>query len=184
MTGGMLEIPTVLGNKGGAQTLVLLAELRRYLLADQVFDWDLAERITVDFDIEHVFIFLGIVCYLRSCDGTAHVFVVFRLACVELAWVVRMHATQRTCVFQLDFDIEDCDDLSFPLTNIHISIHAQNFCDLCRRSILLSLGANELFLKILLRRYSDILVHPVPIVRVVQNHGFNDSATKQGVYGR
>ena len=76
----------------------------------------------------------------------------------------------RTFVLKLQLDIEYRDDLAFALAHIDVSVHAHEAVHLRADAIFLGRNLEQLIGEILLRPAADVLVHPVPVVRVVEHH--------------
>ena len=81
--------------------------------------------------------------HLGDGDGAADIFFVFRAACWYLARIVRSPSIIRTLVLQLQFDVEERNDLPLPLADIHITIHAHHLRYICRDIPLFRLHTDE-----------------------------------------
>lgn len=75
-----------------------------------------------------------------------------------------------TLPLELEFNIKECDDFALSLTDVYIAVHAHHTVDFGGHPALFSGEAHEVLLEVVLRPYRDILVHPVPVVRVVEHH--------------
>jgi hypothetical protein len=111
------------------------------------------------------------VCDLGNRDSAAGLFAIFVLAC-RLSQPAEQSRDEGvlTRVFELDFDIEQGDDLALALAHIDVSIHAGDLVDLRGNTILLGRDMWQLLVEVLARPARHVLVHPMPVVRVVENH--------------
>lgn len=78
---------------------------------------------------------------------------------------------ERTFVFKLHLDIKYCDDLALALAHIHVAIHAHEAVNLRADAILFGRDLEQVLGEVVLRPWADILVHPVPVIWVVEDHG-------------
>ena len=80
-----------------------------------------------------VLIFLGVVSHFGDGDGPTDLFVALRAACSALADPTGLsEMVQATFVLQLQLNIEQCDDLALPLTDIDVAVHAYDLAQLGR----------------------------------------------------
>lgn len=75
-----------------------------------------------------------------------------------------------TSVLQDELDVENGDDFALSLTDVHIAIHTLDLADLRLDIAILDLKLGEVVIEPLPGPRRDVLVHPVPVVGVVQNH--------------
>lgn len=71
---------------------------------------------------------------------------------------------------ETEFDIEQGDDLSLPLGNINITLHAQDLVNFSGHNTLTRREDRELVVEVFLGPFTSIFVDPVPVVGVVENH--------------
>lgn len=77
---------------------------------------------------------------------------------------------ERTRKLEAEFNVKQGDDLSLPLGNINITLHAQDFINLSGHIALVGREDSKLVVKVFLGPFTSILVDPVPVVGIVENH--------------
>lgn len=75
-----------------------------------------------------------------------------------------------TFILQVQLHVEDCDHLAFPLAYINVPVHGCEFRDLGRDPILFRRALCNFFCQIVFGPWCSVLIHPVPIIRVVEDH--------------
>ena len=76
----------------------------------------------------------------------------------------------RTRIFQLHLHIEQSDDFALALAHVHIAVHAHNIGNLRSNAILLGLDLSQFLIQVLLRPSAHVLVDPMPVVWIVEDH--------------
>lgn len=82
----------------------------------------------------------------------------------------RRSGSEHTRVLEHKLDIEDGDDLSLSLTNIHVTVHAEHLADLGRDLAILGGELGQVLPQPVLRPLGGILADPMPVVGIVEGH--------------
>lgn len=89
----------------------------------------------------------------------------------EQACVYTIMSTRFTLEFQSEIHIEERNHFAFSLADVAVAAHAGYFGDACRDIALLGADLGQAVIEVLSRPLRDILVDPVPVVWVVEDHG-------------
>lgn len=103
-------------------------------------------------------------------DGARNVVSIGSRAYKGLATATTTSRKILTRVLENKLHVEDGDNLAFALADINITIHRLNLADIGLDVSILGFQPQEVLLKPFLGPGRDILVDPMPVIRVVQDH--------------
>lgn len=89
-----------------------------------------------------------------------------------LIWqfLVCSYPIKRTRELETNFNVEQGDDLPLSLGDINIAFNAQDLVNFSRHIALASREDCELVVEVFLGPFTSVLVDPVPVVGVVEDH--------------
>lgn len=77
---------------------------------------------------------------------------------------------EHTRKLEAEFNVKQGDDLSLPLGNVNIPLHTQDFINPSGYIVLVGREDSKLVVEVFLGPFTSILVNPVPVVGIVENH--------------
>jgi len=81
-----------------------------------------------DEETYNILVFCRVMSHFRDCDSTTDIFIIFGFTWGKLGYYLQIYdPILRTRVFNDNLDIEDSNNLTLPLIDIDIAVHANHF---------------------------------------------------------